>query len=505
MITAAAGLCVPLTSSTGQLNVRSSATLARVVTSEPGLRAVIAEAVIMSVRIKLRPSQYEYYTNFDVIQGTIELNLASSESVSSIVVKMEGMAKSLCYTEPGSGKTRSKTPIQEIHKVLYLTNSVFPDEALRKGSSAASFTLPPGTHSWPFKFQIPINNDCRDETKIKPSIGHILQGPYGAKQRHVQQILPPSMSGSEEVWVKYFVKVTVARPSMLALNHREFVPFIFLPIEAPRAEPGNDSLDFFVKRQHTLTMADDPLKKNGLKGFFADGRKRQGDTVAIEVRMPNPPCIVPGLPVAMDIMGFLETNINMNRLEISKVSIWLCISTKVRASGLKRVLGTRVQCYNQDFRTPLVAQQDPSVPAARLALLGAAPFIVATDTPPTFSTCNIARTYELEVQVTLTHTGKKQKEMVMLTCPLTVLSGVHAPPPQEHVSGPGQSKGAGASDESASQQSMENDLPSYTEAVQVGAPSSRPRVPIMTSRTALRTRTSYRVGQDYYQQPGHEY
>lgn len=44
----------------------------------------------MSVNIKLRGTQYEYYTNLDVVQGVVELNLNSSESVSAVVVKVEG-------------------------------------------------------------------------------------------------------------------------------------------------------------------------------------------------------------------------------------------------------------------------------------------------------------------------------------------------------------------------------------------------------------------------------
>ena len=47
----------------------------------------------MSVKIYLRGTQYEYYTNLDAIQGVVELNLNSSESVSEVVVKVEGLSK----------------------------------------------------------------------------------------------------------------------------------------------------------------------------------------------------------------------------------------------------------------------------------------------------------------------------------------------------------------------------------------------------------------------------
>lgn len=223
----------------------------------------------MSVRIHLQRGRYDYFTNLDVIQGRIDLTLNSSESISSVVVKVEGLSKSLCYTEPGNGKTRGKTPVHELHKVLYLVDSVFPDEALKRTSTAASYTLPPGKHSWPFIFKIPINNDCKNESRINAALGTIMPGSSAAlQQRHVQQILPPSMTGSEEVFVRYFIKVTVSRPSLLAVNHREYVPFIFLPIEPPRAETSDDSRAFFVKRQHTLSVTDDTRRTRGLKGMF---------------------------------------------------------------------------------------------------------------------------------------------------------------------------------------------------------------------------------------------
>ncbi|CCG82691.1 Arrestin [Taphrina deformans PYCC 5710] len=458
----------------------------------------------MSVRINIHRGQYEYFTNFDIVQGTVELHLNSSESVSSVVVKIEGISKSLCYTEPGSGKTRSKTPVQELHKVLYLTEPVFPDDQLRKTSTANSFTLPPGKHSWAFKFQIPVNNDCKNELRTKPTIGSILQGPHAHEQRHVQQILPPSMSGSDEVWVRYFVKATVIRPSMLAINRREYVPFIFLPIEAPRAEPSSGSRSFFVRRQYTLSLEEEG-RRSSLKSFFTEKARKDGDTIALEVRMPNPPTLVPGLPVNMDIMGFFESNFNDNQLAITKIAVYLCITTKVRAAGLRRAIGNRMTCFTEDFNVPFVFHKDLNQPAAILQLIKTKPLIVATDVAPTFSTCNVARTYELEVAVTVANTRNKSRELIVLNCPVTILSGVQAPPPQENRPAlPDRPDHGSSSMTTREPAGKDNDLPTYTEAVEVGAPSSRPRIPVMSSGTALRTRTSYRVGQDYYEYPNHD-
>lgn len=444
----------------------------------------------MALNIFLDRGTFEYFTNFDRLQGHVELDLSSSESISAITIKAEGLARSLCFTEPGNGKTRSKVPVTELHKVLYLTDTVFPEPALRKSSTASSFTLPPGKHSWPFSFQIPINNDCKNELGSRATLGAFIQGnPAGLQQRHVQQILPPSMSGNDDIWVRYFIKVTVERPSKLVLNRRQQVPFVFLPIESPRAEDGANGEAFFVKRQHTLAVPDG-AQSRGLRAFLRDSQRKQADTIAVEVRLANPPLLVPGVPVNMDVMGFFESNYNNNRLSITRITIHLLVTTKIRAGSLKRQLGSRQLCYDEDYAVRLNPQESPSQPAAIISLLRNKPFVLVTDTPPTFSTCNIARTYGLEIGVTMTQ-EPGLKEVVVLTCPVTVLSGVRAPPPQD-VASVGSGEGP-----SNMQYSMADDLPTYKEAVKIGAPSAGSVIPNNHSRTAIRTRTNYRVGEDY--------
>lgn len=423
--------------------------------------------------------------------------MSSSESISAITVKVEGEAKSQCYREPIQGRRRSKRPVVELHKVLYLTRVVFPDSSLsslKTPSSASSFTLPPGKHSWPFSFQIPVNNDCKIEPRS--TVGAIISGDVmSPQQRHVQQILPPSMIGNYEVWVRYFVKVTVDRPFKLVLNRREQVPFVFLPIEAPRAEEGTSGEAFFVRRQCTLGLPDGKMK--GMMRFFGqDSPQSRPDNIAIEIRLANPPLLVPGIPVNMDIMGFIESNYNDHNLVITQVSIYLLVTTKVKAGGLKRTFEHHVRCYDEDFNKPMIPQADKSKPAALISLIHSRPFTLATDTAPTFSTCNIARSYHLGVDVTVTR-DSKAKEKIVLNCPVTILSGVRAPPPQDnfHVidhddvdayeAGPSNGGKGGA------------DLPTYKEAVKIGAPSSASVIPNNYSRAAIRTRTSYRVGEAY--------
>lgn len=228
--------------------------------------------------------------------------------------------------------------------------------------------------------------------------------------------------------------------------------------------------------------------------------------------MPNPPSVTPGLPVNMDIMGFFESNENQNVLAISRVVVYLIATTKIKAGGLRRSLGSRVLTYSNDFNIPFNIPERSVDPAAVLRTMSGHPLIIATDTPPTFSTCNMARSYEFEIAVSVTHGRAKVKETIVLTCPILVLSGVRAPPPQmQHPTGSnnslqGRPSGVGPSNGSTDMAPGEagpaiDDLPTYVEAVQVGATPARVVIPLQTARAAIRTRTSYRVGQDYYKYP----
>ncbi|ORY75737.1 hypothetical protein BCR37DRAFT_383811 [Protomyces lactucae-debilis] len=474
----------------------------------------------LSVELKKSETTASFFTNLDLIEGRIHLNLASSLSVSAIVIKLEGIAKSVCYTQPHHGKSRARAPVQEIHKVLYLTDSVFPDPQLKQTSSASSFTLQEGKHSWPFSFQIPINNDCKQASRSQGqnALGALLNGqsPMSSydqqvdSYQHVQQILPPSLAGSEDVWVRYFVKAVVQRPSKLSLNYRSYAPFLFLPIDRPRADEGA-STAFFVKRQHTLSILDDAKRPRGLLGAFQEPKKRMSDTIAIEIRQPNPPTVVPGVPANIELLGYIETNFNdLSDLRITHISVYFLATTRIKAQNLKRTLGGRLPVYATDLNIPFKRASGPTVPACHVHMARLpTPLIVATDCAPTFVTCNISRTYEFEFNITVQH--GPSKATIQLISPIEVLSGVSAPPPQERgdavvAEGEGPPPALPIRPQvkrivSADGQQGEESLPSYEEVSQIGqGPSARP-ANLGSSRALRHRRTTYGVADSYFEHP----
>lgn len=529
----------------------------------------------MSIRVKLKdnPAKTDYYTNLDIIEGEVELDLKSADTIAAVTVKIEGVTKSTCYTQPNHGKSRSRTPIVEQHKVLYLAEVVFPTQQLRQQSSAKDFTLPAGLHKWPFRFQIPINNDCRADAKavvtrtklgalFNERLSNAIDG-SNPTLTHVQQILPPSMQGNEEVWVRYYVKATAKRSSMLVINHRTYRPFIFLPIEKPMAEPGTGNA-FFVKRQHTLThFPDAAARKTGFLRSLKEKRMEPGDTIAIEIRMPNPPAVVPGVPVPMELYGFRETDrFPRANLRVVGVECYLLVTTKVRAGSLRRNIGGRLPCFSAACNTPFGPFRPEALPCCEIRFIDTPrPFVVSNEIAPTFATCNLARVYELQIDVTVDCDGRT--ETVPLVMPLEVKSGVEAPPPQDNdimssdgiqrppTVGTGATSGVEHNDVKRPGGPIDmpkpviDDLPTYNEATRIGASSSStsaaPRLPArnavagsgaagssaasalaedhdlatalapvhssqrpltanLTLRRANRNRrTSYRVGEDYMQ------
>lgn len=119
----------------------------------------------MSVRVHLdNPNQF--FTNLDYISGKIILALPSDETISAIVVKLEGESKTILikpppstvdpvYRNPRDDRTRIAL---ENHKILYKIQTVFPTQA--NSSASSSFTLRAGHHEYPFRFKIPWVISC---------------------------------------------------------------------------------------------------------------------------------------------------------------------------------------------------------------------------------------------------------------------------------------------------------------------------------------------------------
>lgn len=234
------------------------------------------------------------FTNYDTIRGTVTLAVTSSIAVNNILVKLEGVSKTELLVPKVSAKRERRNKrdrkdrserdkrLQDEHKVLYDTMVVFPPDNVRQVSNAKEFTLTPGNYKYPFEFKIPLNNSCvkllgitnavlfnsqRFDFSInngnfnRNTIRNIAtlyinnatgaQGPREPQKDqtdyHIVGQLPPSLSGiGDFASIKYFVKVTCKRASLLKMNLRATDPFIFLPLDL---DENNQVLDLKQHRE----------------------------------------------------------------------------------------------------------------------------------------------------------------------------------------------------------------------------------------------------------------
>jgi hypothetical protein len=203
----------------------------------------------MSVQIQLDDHKRSY-TNLDSIGGRIVLSLSHDESISAIVVKLEGESKSVIArvpTDPRAFHDLDPSPslvtkedqrlgsTSEKHKILYGVSQVFPTQtSAARGGTATDpiYTLRAGQHEYPFKFKIPLDNGC-SHLPSQQNHANYDRGAFwevGRPQlpyRHVKRLLPPSLAGfGIEAEVRYYIKVTVHRPSRFKGNKRSERSFI---------------------------------------------------------------------------------------------------------------------------------------------------------------------------------------------------------------------------------------------------------------------------------------
>ncbi|KAF2231681.1 arrestin [Viridothelium virens] len=386
----------------------------------------------MNVQIKLdKPN--EVFTNLDVITGRVTLQLRNPVNVQSIVVKLEGESRTRLLAPPRDDRRERPRPELEIHKILYKTKQIYsPSGAEGQRPSGYAGILGTGQHEWPFSFKIPFNNACNANTNTNPNLSLSGLRLEVARQpsRHVKQTLPPNLTGFPgEADIRYFVKVTVARPQFFQQNARAIVPFSFLPIEPPRRRPS--SAETYARR--TFQFSQTTRAVGGRKGSDSidSSAVQEIPQVRVDARLPNPPVLTCNEDVPLRV---LVTRINKfsEHLFLQSLQIELSGYTHVRAHEIGR---------KESTSWLIMSMSNMGIP------IGNASDVVGSEIPlnreywdqrplpntvaPSFETCNLARTYEIEIRIGLSCGSAKdhrpQTVVLPLRIPVTVYSGI-APP-----------------------------------------------------------------------------
>ena len=357
----------------------------------------------MSVRIHLDNSP-SFYTNLDAISGRITLSLNSDENISAILVKLEGESKTALERPPGAfqhwnpslmtEKDQRQGVSRENHKVLYKVSQVFPTQNLSSGAAAESgYTLRAGQHEYPFRFKIPFYNGCSDSKSqqivLGTKLGGLGKGGQQLQCTHVKRILPPSLTGFPgEAEIRYYVKVTVQRPSLFKENRRWEVGFRFMPIEPPRPPPSTNEV--YARRPYTFQPC--PAYPQTLK-LVPRGE--------VDARLPSPAILTCNEPVPLRII-LRKLSEDSEQLYLMLLQLHLIGSTEVRAGDVVRV---EPQVWNvmsiNRLVMPIGSPSDTSGTEIVVDKTLWDHIPLPNTVAPSFNICNLTRKYDLDVRIGL--------------------------------------------------------------------------------------------------------
>lgn len=240
------------------------------------------------------------------------------------------------------------------------------------------------------------------------SIGVGLGGRLGLMempmvQTHIRKPLPPSLGGFPgEAEIRYFVKVTVQRPSIWKENRRNEIGFKFMPIERPRPPPSN--AEAFARRPYAFQASSmSNGKKRGMFSRQPTTLSPVAPSILVDARLPSPSILVCRKPIPLRII-VKKQNSSPEYTFLVGLHVDLIAKTEVRAQDVMREELSTFPIVNlQGLSIPI---GNPSDPVGTETLLDDKLWDRVPLPPtvtPSFHICNLTRTYELQVRVVLSY------------------------------------------------------------------------------------------------------
>lgn len=198
--------------------------------------------------------------------------------------------------------------------------------------------------------------------------------------RHVKRLLPPSLAGfGIEAEVRYYIKVTVHRPSRFKGNKRSERSFIFIPFDPPKILTS--STEVYARRPY----------------IFQTGPRGE-----VDARLPSPAVLTWNQNIPLRII-LRKSDDSEEPVYVTFLQLRLFDFTEIRASDEVRVrTNTRTILSLDGLAIPLWAPSEKeTILDSKLWDRLALPSTVE----PSFETCNLRRAYDLEVGVGLGYRG----------------------------------------------------------------------------------------------------
>lgn len=183
----------------------------------------------------------------------------------------------------------------------------------------------------------------------------------------------------------------------------QIVPLKFLPIEPPRT--GNPNEETYARRQHQFSkpMPSGPKKKSSIFSRSPYPTDTEPPRVSVDARLPNPSILTCNEPVPLRLMA-KKLNDSPDTIFLQMLQIELIAYTKILAHDLTRQESSSwVVLSRSNMGLPLGQPGDAPGTEWTLDPKLWSTLPLPNSVAPSFETCNIERTYELEVRVGLTH------------------------------------------------------------------------------------------------------
>ena len=231
---------------------------------------------------------------------------------------------------------------------------------------------------------------------------------------HVKKTLPPTLSGFPgEAEIRYFVKATVKRHAFWKENPRAYAPFNFFPIEPPR--PARSENEIFARQRHSFSpVPQGQGVKSKTASLFDFGKAKAPPSpsanngppeISVDARLPEPAILTcnKDVPLRLIVKKLNDSNavIQLESLQVSLIG-----NTKIRAHDVFRTESSSWVLMSQsNMSMPIGAAVDPADTEMLIPDHLWRGQTLPNTVAPSFETCNISRSYQLDVRVGLSYAG----------------------------------------------------------------------------------------------------
>ncbi|KAL4811829.1 hypothetical protein BDW67DRAFT_194322 [Aspergillus spinulosporus] len=350
----------------------------------------------MDVKIRLC-REPPIYTAADEVSGHVILTTATQIDISAVSIWLSGVSTSKVHS----------LRVVETHQIVDIREQLFPPTACASSFTSRSATVLAGIHLFAFSLRLPQTTQCSKPAGTFPPSRQRDSKSTGRKT-HLLHKLPPSMGASsspEEI--KYVLEASVRRDGIIRGPKKATQDICIHPVPT-LASPLSNSQAIQTETQKITCRS-----SAGSKLLWAPA------AYEVTAKLLNGPFLFLGRPIPLAVeLTSLDTS--TNTAPRSQGSMWIPVSlhdfqtmlietTEVRARGLEEShTQFRIVQTMANLRHPLRWSEVVSSsvngytsPAFRFRVDGNlwSRYPIPSSLTPSFETCNISRSYKLEVRL----------------------------------------------------------------------------------------------------------